>query len=275
MTTSDRPLRTRSRVVARARAARAEELERQKQQQEEEAPEEVAYPDPPKASTAKYVRCSAYADRWAELGKEEGWLGCSLSKGHTGQHEDVGERLILPSKAPVVLDEQTNSLRKRVLASLVGKKKSRPPETVAEAGTGLNVSGQLTTPQHRQGAIPMVGEYDESEKLREWGDPVPPEKKPSKAPKVTESDRLADVWSKAIDPPAPVAPDLIAYDIPELALPTVLDLKGIHKAKRGWEKTHFLGWFIGCPVRPILEEQARISFLAGVEYAEERQNAKT
>jgi hypothetical protein len=33
-------------------------------------------------------RCGAYADQWAEIGKPEGWRGCSLKKGHEGYHTD-------------------------------------------------------------------------------------------------------------------------------------------------------------------------------------------
>ncbi len=33
-------------------------------------------------------RCGAYAECWEELGKPKGWLGCSLPKGHEGDHSD-------------------------------------------------------------------------------------------------------------------------------------------------------------------------------------------
>jgi hypothetical protein len=33
-------------------------------------------------------RCGVYADQWKELGKPEGWQGCSLPKGHSGYHTD-------------------------------------------------------------------------------------------------------------------------------------------------------------------------------------------
>ena len=33
-------------------------------------------------------RCGAYAESWEHLGKPKGWLGCSLPKGHTGDHKD-------------------------------------------------------------------------------------------------------------------------------------------------------------------------------------------
>ena len=33
-------------------------------------------------------RCGAYAESWQELGKPEGWKGCSLPKGHDGNHRD-------------------------------------------------------------------------------------------------------------------------------------------------------------------------------------------
>lgn len=33
-------------------------------------------------------RCGAYAEWWEELGKPQGWLGCSLPKGHDGPHMD-------------------------------------------------------------------------------------------------------------------------------------------------------------------------------------------
>ena len=34
-------------------------------------------------------RCGAFAEYWVELGEPEGWLGCSLPKGHAGPHKDV------------------------------------------------------------------------------------------------------------------------------------------------------------------------------------------
>ena len=34
----------------------------------------------------KNERCGAYAEHWERLGKPEGWLGCSLSRGHEGDH---------------------------------------------------------------------------------------------------------------------------------------------------------------------------------------------
>ncbi len=34
-------------------------------------------------------RCGAYAEHWKELGKPEGWEGCSLYKGHKGDHKDL------------------------------------------------------------------------------------------------------------------------------------------------------------------------------------------
>jgi hypothetical protein len=37
---------------------------------------------------AQEIRCGAYADQWKELGKPEGWQGCSLPKGHSGYHTD-------------------------------------------------------------------------------------------------------------------------------------------------------------------------------------------
>jgi len=33
-------------------------------------------------------RCGAYAEHWEELGKPKGWLGCSLPRGHEGDHRD-------------------------------------------------------------------------------------------------------------------------------------------------------------------------------------------
>ncbi len=33
--------------------------------------------------------CGAYAECREELGKPEGWLGCSLPKGHEGNHADA------------------------------------------------------------------------------------------------------------------------------------------------------------------------------------------
>lgn len=36
-------------------------------------------------------QCGAYTERWQELGKPEGWKGCSLPKGHEGNHTN-GER---------------------------------------------------------------------------------------------------------------------------------------------------------------------------------------
>ncbi len=38
-------------------------------------------------------RCRAYSEHWEELGKPEGWLGCSLTKGHEGNHRDNEEEL--------------------------------------------------------------------------------------------------------------------------------------------------------------------------------------
>jgi len=36
-------------------------------------------------------RCGAYSDYWEEIGEPEGWLGCSLPKGHEGNHSDKEE----------------------------------------------------------------------------------------------------------------------------------------------------------------------------------------
>ena len=36
--------------------------------------------------------CGAYAECWEELGKPEGWKGCSLPKGHEGNHTDKEKR---------------------------------------------------------------------------------------------------------------------------------------------------------------------------------------
>ena len=36
-------------------------------------------------------RCGAYAECWEEVGKPEGWKGCSLPKGHEGSHTDTEE----------------------------------------------------------------------------------------------------------------------------------------------------------------------------------------
>ena len=33
-------------------------------------------------------RCGAFAEAWQEIGKPEGWEGCSLVKGHEGNHSD-------------------------------------------------------------------------------------------------------------------------------------------------------------------------------------------
>ena len=33
-------------------------------------------------------RCGAYSEHWEEIGKPEGGLGCSLPKGHEGDHRD-------------------------------------------------------------------------------------------------------------------------------------------------------------------------------------------
>lgn len=33
-------------------------------------------------------RCRAYAEHWKKLGKSEDWEGCSLPKGHEGDHKD-------------------------------------------------------------------------------------------------------------------------------------------------------------------------------------------
>ncbi|KKL77962.1 hypothetical protein LCGC14_2029660 [marine sediment metagenome] len=35
-----------------------------------------------------YIRCGAYAESWEDLGKPEDWKGCSLPKGHEGNHSD-------------------------------------------------------------------------------------------------------------------------------------------------------------------------------------------
>ncbi len=39
----------------------------------------------------KGSRCGDYAEYWEELGKPKGWLGCSLPKGHEGNHRDERE----------------------------------------------------------------------------------------------------------------------------------------------------------------------------------------
>ena len=36
-------------------------------------------------------RCGAYAEHWEKLGKPKGWLGCSLPRGHEGNHRDEEE----------------------------------------------------------------------------------------------------------------------------------------------------------------------------------------
>ena len=36
-------------------------------------------------------RCGAYAELWQQLDKPEGWKGCSLPKGHEGNHTDEEE----------------------------------------------------------------------------------------------------------------------------------------------------------------------------------------
>ena len=33
-------------------------------------------------------QCGAYAEYWEKLGKPKGWKGCSLPKGHKGNHQD-------------------------------------------------------------------------------------------------------------------------------------------------------------------------------------------
>ena len=40
------------------------------------------------AQGEKPGRCGAYAECWREIGKPEGWQGCSLPKGHGGDHTD-------------------------------------------------------------------------------------------------------------------------------------------------------------------------------------------
>ena len=44
------------------------------------------------------VRCGAYAEHWKELGKPEGWKGCSLAKGHEGYHRDEDSEEMLTSR---------------------------------------------------------------------------------------------------------------------------------------------------------------------------------
>jgi hypothetical protein len=40
----------------------------------------------------KVERCGAYAESWKELGKLKGWKGCSLPKGHEGNHREEGRK---------------------------------------------------------------------------------------------------------------------------------------------------------------------------------------
>ena len=44
-----------------------------------------------KEASSKEERCGAYADCWEEIGRPEGWKGCSLPKGHEGNHTDTEE----------------------------------------------------------------------------------------------------------------------------------------------------------------------------------------
>ena len=44
-----------------------------------------------KEVSSKEERCGAYAECWVELNRPEGWKGCSLPKGHEGNHTDTEE----------------------------------------------------------------------------------------------------------------------------------------------------------------------------------------
>jgi hypothetical protein len=52
-----------------------------------EAIDELYNPTTPE-SPSNSERCGAYAECWEELGKPQGWEGCSLPKGHFGNHQD-------------------------------------------------------------------------------------------------------------------------------------------------------------------------------------------
>lgn len=42
------------------------------------------------------IKCGAYAEFAEALGKPEGWQGCTLPAGHTGEHRDEGEVVGMP-----------------------------------------------------------------------------------------------------------------------------------------------------------------------------------
>jgi len=44
---------------------------------------------------AKENGCGAYAEYWKELGKPREWMGCSLPKGHSGDHRDKNEEEVI------------------------------------------------------------------------------------------------------------------------------------------------------------------------------------
>ena len=68
-------------------------------------------------------RCGAYAENWMELEKPKGWKGCSLPKGHEGNHRCDDE-----SATPVVSEPAPEKIREEV-AKLV-------KATWADGGTG-------------------------------------------------------------------------------------------------------------------------------------------
>jgi len=64
-------------------------------------------------------RCGAYAESWKELGKPEGWKGCSLPKGHSGNHSDILGLVTHQlesdednkNRLPILTDEQIKAIR--------------------------------------------------------------------------------------------------------------------------------------------------------------------
>ena len=65
-------------------------------------------------------RCGAYAESWKEIGKPKGWLGCSLPKGHEGDHMDTKEVAGMVDAKLKVYEDAWKELRNEVLDKKTG-----------------------------------------------------------------------------------------------------------------------------------------------------------
>jgi len=60
--------------------------------------------------TSKIERCGAYSEQWEQLGKPKGWFGCSLPKGHIGNHKDDALYTSPTPDSLLLTDEEIKSI---------------------------------------------------------------------------------------------------------------------------------------------------------------------